>query len=196
MGGVALGFRQVLGLLVRFAWLVAWLVALPWLLARRVVGRTRRGPTSSWRSRARWPRFSLHAAGGLPRRRALSLHGLRELVDELAHDDHVRGLIVVIKSMQAGLATATSLRSVLARAQSAGKRIVVHLPLGGGSRETYVAMRADRVILGPSAGLAPVGFLMSARYLQGRRSIARGSSRRSTRTGATRRRASVSSERR
>ena len=50
-----------------------------------------------------------------------------------------------VKSMRAGFATSASLRSVIARARAAGKRVVVHLPQGGGTRETYAAMSADRV---------------------------------------------------
>lgn len=158
----------MLGLLVRIAWLVGWLVALPWLVLRRFLGRARKGtyllvevdgaveevaPPHRW-----WPPQAP---------RGLSVHALRELVDEAGRDPRVRGLILTVKSMRAGFATSASLRAVLARARAAGKRVVVHLPLGGGTRETYVAMAADRVLLGPTAGLAPVGLLSTARYLRG-----------------------------
>jgi len=158
----------VLGLLVRVAWLVGWLVALPWLALRRFLGRAREGTyllvevdgaVEEVASPPRWwpPQAS----------RGLSLHALRELVDEASRDPHVRGLVLTVKSMRAGFATSASLRTVLARARAPGKRVVVHLPLGGGTRETYAAMAADRVFLGPTAGLAPVGLLSSARYLRG-----------------------------
>lgn len=158
----------MLGLLLRLVWLIGWIVALPWLLVRRIVGRTRKGtyllvevdgPVAEILAPPRWwpPREG----------RPLSLHSLREIVDAAALDENVRGLLLVIKSMRAGLATTTSLRDILARARGTGKRVVVHLPLGGGTRETYAAMQSDRVILGPTAGLAPVGVLASARYLRG-----------------------------
>jgi len=158
----------VLGLLVRVAWLVGWLVALPWLALRRFLGRARKGtyllveidgaveevaPPPRW-----WPPQAA---------RAVSLHALRELVDEANRDPQVRGLVLTVKSMRAGFATSASLRAVLARARAAGKRVVVHLPQGGGTRETYAAMAADQVLLGPTAGLAPVGLLSSARYIRG-----------------------------
>ena len=158
----------MLGLLVRVAWLVGWLVALPWLALRRFLGRARRGtyllveidgaveevaPPPRW-----WPPQAA---------RGLSLHALRELVDVAGRDPQVRGLVLTVKSMRAGFATSASLRAVIARARAAGKRVVVHLPLGGGTRETYVAVAADRVLLGPTAGLAPVGLLSHARYVRG-----------------------------
>jgi protease-4 len=111
-------------------------------------------PTPRW-----WP----------PRRRpVVSLHALREVVDASARDAQVAGLLLVVKSMRgAGFATAASLRAILERAKSAGKTVVVALPLGGGTKETYVAMAADRVILGPAATLAPLGLLASMRYVRG-----------------------------
>ncbi|HEY1696402.1 MAG TPA: signal peptide peptidase SppA [Polyangiaceae bacterium] len=158
----------MLGILVRVAWLVAWLVALPWLVARRFFGRARPGtyvlaeidgavteiaPAPQW-----WPPGA---------RQPFSLHGLREVVDEAATDPNVRGIVLVLRSMRGGLATATSLRAILDRARAAGKRVVVHLPLGGGTRETYAAVGADLLLLGPTSSLAPVGLLASARYLRG-----------------------------
>jgi protease-4 len=157
-----------LGLLLRLAWLATWLIALPWLLARWLFWPVRAGT------------YVLVEMDGVveelpaPRRwwppgvvTPFSLHALRELVDEAVADPKVRGVIVVIKSMRAGFATAASLRAVLAGVRTAGKRVVVHLPQGGGTRETYAAMAADRVMLGPTAALAPVGLLASARYVRG-----------------------------
>ena len=42
----------------------------------------------------------------------------------------------------AGMASAVSLRALLARARAAGKEVVVHLPLGGGTKEVIVASAA------------------------------------------------------
>jgi protease-4 len=158
----------VLGLILRAVWLLGWLLALPGLVARRIAGRARDGtyllvevdgPIDEVPPRPRW---------WPPQPRAVfSLHRLREVVDEAARDRHVRGLVLVLKALHGGFATAASLRAVLQRARAAGKAVVVHLPLGGGTKETYVAAAADRVVLGPAAGLAPVGLLASARYLRG-----------------------------
>jgi len=98
--------------------------------------------------------------------RATSLHDLRELTGYLIADRQVRGMVVTIKSLAAGLASATSLRGILASARAAGKEVVVHLPLGGGTKEVLVASAASKVLLGPAAQLAPLGFASRTRYLK------------------------------
>jgi protease IV len=110
----------------------------------------------------------------IPRRRfwerredkSTSLHALSELVDAMLVDPRVRGLIVTIKRLDAGMATATSLRAQLARAKKGGKEVVVVLPMGGATKEVLVASAASRVIVGPSATLAPVGFVTTSRYVK------------------------------
>jgi len=157
-----------MGLLVRLLWLLAWIVALPWLLVRRIGARVPRGtyllidvdgPIDEVPPPHRiWPTSAP---------RPFSLHELTALVDRVARDRRVRGLVLVVKSMRGGFATATSMRAAIARARERGKRVVVHLPEGGGTKDAYVAAAADRVMLGPQAVLAPVGVLASARYLRG-----------------------------
>src|SRR5207302_877563 len=44
---------------------------------------------------------------------------------------------------------------------------VVHLPLGGDTKELYVASAADEIYVGPQATLAPLGFSTSVRYVKG-----------------------------
>jgi protease-4 len=159
---------HVIGLLLRLVLLVGWILALPVLLVRRIGSRVPRGtyllveidgaldeapPAPRWQP---W---------GGPR--PFSLHRLRALVDRVAGDPRVRGLLLVVKSMRGGFASATSLRGAVASARAAGKRVVVHLPLGGGTKEAYVAVAADRAMLGPQAVLAPVGVLSRTRYVRG-----------------------------
>lgn len=103
-------------------------------------------------------------AGGRPR--ATSLHALAELVDALVVDPRVRGLLVTLKAVEGGMAAATSLRTQLARVRAAGKELVVHLPVGGGTKEVYVASAATKLVVGPAAQLAPLGFLSRTRYLK------------------------------
>ncbi len=98
--------------------------------------------------------------------KALSLHTLDELVTFLLAEPRVRGLLVTLRSMSAGMGTATSLRSILERVRAGGKELAVHLPMGGGSKEVYVASVATKVLLGPTAQLAPLGFRSSALYLK------------------------------
>ena len=44
----------------------------------------------------------------------------------------------------------TLTQAQLARAKAAGKDVVVHLPMGGGTKETYLASVASRVVLAPA----------------------------------------------
>jgi protease-4 len=99
-------------------------------------------------------------------RAVTSLHALRTLVDEVSKDGRVAGLLVTIKSLRGGMASATSLRAILARARDAGKDVVVHLPLGGMTREAYVASAANRVFVGPQTQMAPLGFATATRYVR------------------------------
>jgi protease-4 len=156
-------------MLVRLLRLVAWVIALPWLLARRLA----RPPAGTYvlaeiEGRVEEPPLEGRRWAWLPApARHVSLHALRDLVDEIARDPRVAGLLLVVRSARGGFATAASLRALIARARAAGKTVVVHLPLGGGTREAYVGVAADRLLLGPQAGLAAVGILSSTRYLRG-----------------------------
>jgi protease-4 len=161
----------VLGLLVRLAWLLAWLIGSPLFLARRLAGRVPRGAyllveiDGAVEEAPAPPRPWVPV---LPRpARAFSLHAFAGLVEEAARDRRVRGFLVVLKSMRGGFAAAASLRAVARRASAAGKEVVIHLPHGGATREAYAAAAADRAFLGPQAVLAPVGVLSSARYVRG-----------------------------
>jgi protease-4 len=98
--------------------------------------------------------------------KAISLHDVRELVDHAIGDPRVRGLLVTVKSLGAGMATSMSLRDQLARARAAGKEVVVHLPLGGGTKEVIVASAGSKVLLGPAAQLSALGFASRNRYVK------------------------------
>jgi len=100
-------------------------------------------------------------------KKALELHDLRELVEHANADPRIRGLLVTVKQLAAGMAGAASLRDVLANARAAGKEVVVFLPLGGGTKEVIVASGASKVFLGPSAQLAALGFQSRTRYWKG-----------------------------
>jgi protease-4 len=98
--------------------------------------------------------------------RAISLHDVREIVDHVIADNRVRGLVITLKSLVAGMATSVSLRDQLARARAAGKEVVVHLPLGGGTKEVLVASAGSKVFLGPAAQLSALGFTTRTRYVK------------------------------
>ncbi len=101
------------------------------------------------------------------RPRPVVLHELAELIEAMRTDARVRGLLLTIKSLGAGMATATSLRALLVRLRAANKDVVVHLPLGGDTKELYVATAASKIFVGPQATLAPLGFASSVRYVKG-----------------------------
>lgn len=136
-------------------------VRLPWWLLRR------RMPAGAWvhvvvEGRVvEIPSFSVF---GLFGPRPLSLHALRGLARRVVADSRVKGVLVTVKGLHGGMATATALRDVFATIIGAGKDVVVHLPLGAGSKEIFVATGATRVYAGPQTTLAPLGFVSSTRY--------------------------------
>jgi protease-4 len=100
--------------------------------------------------------------------RSFSIYEFDALVTAVLGDSRIRGVVLVLKSLgDAGFATATSLRTALARLRQGGKEVVVQLPLGAGTRLFYVALAGDQVFLGPAASLEAVGFLVASRYLRG-----------------------------
>jgi protease-4 len=94
-----------------------------------------------------------------------SLWRLRQLVEIAVADSRVAGLVVSLRDASMGTATATSLRQLLLEARKGGKRVVVYLPVGGGTREVFVASAADQILVGPQTELAPLGFAVEAHYL-------------------------------
>jgi protease-4 len=100
------------------------------------------------------------------RPRAASLREIGALVDEVARDARVRGVLVTLRSFHGGMASATSLRGVLARIPEAGRELVVHLPLGADTKELYVASAATKIFVGPQVVVAPLGFATSVSYVR------------------------------
>ena len=152
----------------RLVYFLLSLMALPlrlplWLLRRRV-------PSGAWvhvtidGRVGEVPAVSLMAL--LRQRPVVALHALRRLARRVARDGRVKGIVVTLRGLGGGMATATALRDVLAKVRESGKEVVVHLPLGAGSKETFVATAANRVYVGPRATLAPLGFASSTRYWQ------------------------------
>jgi protease-4 len=96
--------------------------------------------------------------------RGIALSAFHELVDRVAAEPRVKGVVIVMRSLGGGMATATSLRKAIQRLRATGREVVVYLPNGGDTREIYVASAASRVLATPHATIAPVGFVSSARY--------------------------------
>ena len=98
--------------------------------------------------------------------RATSLARVRDLVALVASDAKVKGLVVEIRSLHAGAATATSLRQALLRLKESNKALLAYLPMGGGSREMLVASAADRIVMGPASSISPLGVAVETRYFR------------------------------
>jgi protease-4 len=116
------------------------------------------GPVTELAERRRWFR-----RGAPP---TTSLTDLRELAAELRRDPKVRGVLVEIRSLRAGAATATSLREILAKLKHSGKSVVAYLPAGAGSREMLVASAAERIIVAPQSSISPLGVAVESRYFR------------------------------
>jgi len=141
-------------------------LVLPFLLLRRsrVVGKSRAyvhlaldgavkdlvAPSRFWQV---WKRES-----------AASLVEISKLVDELLRDPRPRGLAVTLRSFKGGMASATSLRAVLARVPQAGRELVVYLPLGADTKELYIASAGTRIVASPQSMIAPIGFAIAVQY--------------------------------
>ncbi len=155
---------------------------IPLALALTRVGHTVGAPLRALRARRaiRWGSFVTLVIDGpvvsvseaLPwwRRRgaarATSLEAVGELVKLVARDPKVRGLVVEVRSLRAGPATATSLRAILARLREADKPLVVYLPMGAGTREMLVASAANRILVGPESSILPLGVAVETRYFR------------------------------
>jgi protease-4 len=100
------------------------------------------------------------------RKQPASLAALSELADAVIEGTRVRGIVVTLGSFHQGMASALSLHNVLRRVRESGREVILHLPLGGGTKELYVASAATRIFAAPQTTLAPLGFLVTARYLR------------------------------
>jgi protease IV len=98
--------------------------------------------------------------------RTTSLTNVRQLGSIMARDRKVKGMLVELRSLRAGTATATSLRAALVRLREAGKTVVVYLPMGAGSRELLVASAATTIIMGNASSILPLGVAVEARYFR------------------------------
>jgi protease-4 len=100
------------------------------------------------------------------RNQLTSIEELRELVQHLVADPDAPGLILQIGSVGAGWAACESVRELLQRVRSSGKRVICYLAEGGGNRELYLASSADRIVLVPWSSLGPLGFAAQSVYFK------------------------------
>jgi protease-4 len=98
--------------------------------------------------------------------RLRSIMELRRLLDLVAADERIAGVVVHVPPLHCGFATCESLRAALGSLRTRGKRTVAYLPFGGGNRELYVALAADRVLAPPQAGISLLGAASQALYFK------------------------------
>lgn len=95
-----------------------------------------------------------------------SLEGLRALADQVERDPRVRGVLFTLPPLEAGWTACQAVREIFLQLRAAGKQVVCYLSQGGGNRELYVALAADRVVMAPYASLGPLGFAMQPVYFR------------------------------
>jgi protease-4 len=109
---------------------------------------------------------------GLPwqRTRAVALDALARTFDNASRDPRVDVVLISLRRLGGGGATACSLRDLIVRLRARGKRVVVYLPNGASgpsgttSHELYVAASASELILGRASSIGPLGFTVEQPY--------------------------------
>jgi protease-4 len=96
----------------------------------------------------------------------LTLTVLRELAEAVAADPNIDGVLLRVEALSCGSAVATGLREVIAGLRAAGKRVVAWLPDGGTTREYFVALAADKVLLTPQSSLGPLGYAAQTTFVR------------------------------
>ncbi len=94
-----------------------------------------------------------------------SLEEWRERLGVLAADPRVKGIVMKIGELPAGLASLESLRTVLERFRAAGKRLVAYLPLTT-LQTYYLASVADTLVTPASGEVSLHGPRMEATFLR------------------------------
>jgi len=87
----------------------------------------------------------------------VTMSRVRKLMDEVIADPKVEGLMVRVGPLSGGWASASALRTQLARVRAAGKRVLVHFKGSAGNREYLVASAAEQLWGAPTEAIAPVG---------------------------------------
>jgi len=95
----------------------------------------------------------------------LSLADMRTAVKMLERDRRVRSVVLLMGSLQAGMASLYSLRQQVLRLKDQGKRVVGWLP-SGGLPEYYLASACDEIIVPESGRLAAIGLRAEVLFLR------------------------------
>lgn len=95
----------------------------------------------------------------------LSLVEFEQALDRIANDSRPKGVILFLRGLQMSLANLQTLRDILMRFRSKGKRVVCYAQEYG-MPEYYVAAVSDQIVLQPGGDLSPVGLLMKQTFLK------------------------------
>ena len=95
-----------------------------------------------------------------------TLYELLARIRQAGDDDTVQGVIIKLRSLQAGWAKAQELRRAVLACRREGKEVICYLE-GGGNLEYYLASAADRVVLIPSGSLLLVGLRAEGMFFKG-----------------------------
>ncbi len=150
---------------------VALAVALA-LFALRALWRWRAVPSGAWllldlhgpitevpRRVPRWQRW-------IGRDAPLSLSEIRRVLRVAASDPSLSGVLVRIREVELGWATAESLRDAIASVRAANKRTVAFLPFGAANKELIVASACHEVFATPPATIGPLGVALGSNFFR------------------------------
>jgi protease-4 len=118
------------------------------------------GPFPQRRARPRFPGQPL----------PLSIEELRDRLARVAADPRVKGVVVKVGDIPAGLATIESLRNAFREARGRGKHVVFYLP-SADLRRYYLASAGNAVVMPPSGDLSITGLRVEVSFY--RRSLDR-----------------------
>lgn len=155
-------------MLTTIANLLAFVAALFRSVRRRMLGMrdgyvllTIDGPVRELEPRRSWLMRRLTGTEDTP-----SVEWVRALCLAIARDPGAAGLLVRMRSLEAGLGTQSSLREALVELRASGKDVVAYLPDGADTATMFVASAARKVLVGTATMVAPVGYAATGRYLR------------------------------
>ncbi len=95
-----------------------------------------------------------------------SLEKIRERLARVSTDGRCRGVVLRVRSLDAGWATLEELRRELATFRERGGRVVVYLTDPADSRSYYLACAADEILAAPLATIGVIGVRTQVNFLK------------------------------
>lgn len=95
--------------------------------------------------------------------RPLSLQAINYTLRQIGEADNVKGVVFILRQVNAGLSTLQSLRQSIRRLQAAGKQVIIYTPYLD-IRHYYLACAADQIIAPPGTVFNVIGLRAEAMY--------------------------------